>query len=117
MGHLGGRALSKYEQITCGERDRLAKLLAKHYREGATIRDLAGQTGRSFGWVRDLLLEAGVELRSRGGDMGQQRARREITAEDVIALRKAGWSIQRIANHLGCSWPTVKSRLVRAGME
>ncbi|MFJ1994262.1 helix-turn-helix domain-containing protein [Streptomyces asiaticus] len=31
-----------------------------------SIRDISGATGRSFGFIRAMLLEAGVELRSRG---------------------------------------------------
>lgn len=68
MACLGGRDLTRSEQITGRERDRLAALLAQRYLAGASIRALATESGRSFGWVRTLLLEAGVELRSRGGD-------------------------------------------------
>ena len=77
MARLGGRALSKSEQITGRERDRMAKLLAEHYRDGATIRELAERTGRSYAWVRALLLEADVELRGRGGDHSARRHDRE----------------------------------------
>lgn len=56
------------EQIIGRERDRIAAQLRQRYQAGATIRDLAAETGRSFGWVRTLLLEAQVVLRTRGGD-------------------------------------------------
>lgn len=38
-----------------------------HYEGGASIRDCAVTLGRSFGFTRDVLLEAGTTLRSRGG--------------------------------------------------
>ena len=41
--------------------------LADLYRTGSTIRSLARRTGRSYWAVRVLLLEAGVQLRDRGG--------------------------------------------------
>jgi transposase len=39
--------------------------LAQRYLEGASIRTLANQEKRSYGTIRTLLLEAGVELRPR----------------------------------------------------
>lgn len=68
MGQLGGRGLARSEQITGRERDRLAQRLRERYEGGVSIRELVAQTGRSYGWVRTLLLEAGVVLRTRGGD-------------------------------------------------
>ncbi|MGH4026603.1 MAG: helix-turn-helix domain-containing protein [Pseudonocardiaceae bacterium] len=41
------------------------------YTNSATIRDLVAQTGRSYGWVRTLLLEAGVD--THGGDRTRGR--------------------------------------------
>lgn len=40
---------------------------AQLYGQGATIRSVAQQLGRSYGGTRVLLLEAGVTLRGRGG--------------------------------------------------
>jgi predicted transcriptional regulator len=58
-------------------RTALANDLAERYRGGASIRVLARHTDRSYGNVRRLLQEAGVELRSRGGDQrsAERRAR------------------------------------------
>ena len=36
-------------------------------RGGSSIRDLASETGRSYGFVHRMLSEAGVTLRGRGG--------------------------------------------------
>ena len=43
------------------------KDLTKRYAAGASIRDLAAASGRSYGFIHGLLCEAGVTLRGRGG--------------------------------------------------
>jgi hypothetical protein len=45
----------------------LAEQLKSSYEEGASVRQLAVEADRSFGWVHRLLLEAGTTMRSRGG--------------------------------------------------
>ena len=59
--------LAKGKRITGGERNRLAVELKKRYDTGTSIRDLAADTGRSYGFVHRVLTEAGVTLRGRGG--------------------------------------------------
>ncbi len=60
---LGGRPVSKSEQITGRERDRIAAGLRERTDQGATIRDLVTETGRSYGWVRTLLDSITADLR------------------------------------------------------
>ncbi|PVZ14798.1 helix-turn-helix domain-containing protein [Actinomycetospora cinnamomea] len=52
-----------------GERDRAAFVgyLVERYAAGASLMRLSEDTGRSFGHVRRLLVDAGVTLRPRGG--------------------------------------------------
>lgn len=59
--------LSKGRRVSGNERDKLAVDLKKKYAAGASIRDLAAQTGRSYGFVHRVLSESGVTLRGRGG--------------------------------------------------
>ncbi len=59
--------LAKGKRITGGDRQRLAGELKTQYSKGASIRALAEQTGRSYGFVHRMLTESGVELRGRGG--------------------------------------------------
>ncbi|HEU4543792.1 MAG TPA: helix-turn-helix domain-containing protein [Jiangellaceae bacterium] len=59
--------LTKGARISGGQRDKLATDLKKKYEGGRSIRDLAGETGRSYGFVHRLLSESGVQLRGRGG--------------------------------------------------
>jgi hypothetical protein len=49
-------------------RAELAAELGAQYDNGANIRQLAEQTGRSYGFVHRLLVDADVTLRGRGGD-------------------------------------------------
>jgi predicted transcriptional regulator len=59
--------LQKGARITGTKRDKLAADLKKKYEKGASIRTLAEQTGRSYGFVHRVLSDTGVTLRGRGG--------------------------------------------------
>jgi hypothetical protein len=59
--------LKKGARITGGDRNKLAADLKRKYASGRSIRELAGETGRSYGFVHRMLNEAGVSLRGRGG--------------------------------------------------
>ena len=59
--------LTKGRRITGGERDKLAGDLRKKYEGGASIRELAAETGRSYGFVHGVLVSSGAAMRGRGG--------------------------------------------------
>ncbi len=59
--------LKKGARITGGDRTRLAADLKRKYATGTSIRELAAETGRSYGFVHRMLSESGVALRGRGG--------------------------------------------------
>jgi hypothetical protein len=59
--------LGKGRRVAGGERDKLATDLKKKYAAGASIRELAASTGRSYGFVHRILSESGTPLRGRGG--------------------------------------------------
>ncbi len=59
--------LKKGARITGTARDKLAADLRKKYDSGQSIRALAESSGRSYGFVHRLLLDAEVPLRGRGG--------------------------------------------------
>ena len=59
--------LTKRRRITGPEREAMATRLRDRYAQGASIRELMAQTGRSYGWTHRLLRESGAELRGRGG--------------------------------------------------
>ncbi|PSL03631.1 transcriptional regulator [Haloactinopolyspora alba] len=59
--------LAKGARISGGQRDKLASDLKKKYESGRSIRELATETGRSYGFVHRVLSESGANLRGRGG--------------------------------------------------
>jgi hypothetical protein len=59
--------LAKGSRITGARRAAVATKYAKRYEAGESIRKIAEDAGRSFGFVHGVLKEAGVTLRSRGG--------------------------------------------------
>ncbi|RBM17033.1 hypothetical protein D7319_30120 [Streptomyces radicis] len=59
--------LKKGSRVTGAARERLAADLKQKYESGASIRALAEETGRSYGFVHRMLSEADVTLRGRGG--------------------------------------------------
>lgn len=59
--------LKKGARITGANRSKLAGDLKKRYDKGASIRELAESSGRSYGFVHRVLAESGVTLRGRGG--------------------------------------------------
>ncbi|GAA5053370.1 helix-turn-helix domain-containing protein [Nocardia callitridis] len=67
--------LGKGTRVTGKSRDRLQNQLKKQYEAGASIRSLARSTGRSYGFIHNVLVESSVQLRGRGG------ANRRKTAE------------------------------------
>jgi Helix-turn-helix domain len=66
-GGAVAKALAKGSRITGTQRTTLASQYAKRYSAGESIRKIADDAGRSFGFVHGVLKEAGVELRGRGG--------------------------------------------------
>ncbi|WP_369052162.1 MULTISPECIES: helix-turn-helix domain-containing protein [Kineococcus] len=61
-------------RLSGAEREQLAAELTKGYSEGKSIRALAEESGRSYGFVHRLLSESDVALRSRGGATRGRRA-------------------------------------------
>jgi hypothetical protein len=59
--------LKKGSRVTGGDRDTLSDQLKTKYAGGASIRALAEESGRSYGFVHRILSEAGAPLRGRGG--------------------------------------------------
>lgn len=60
-------SLRKGARVTGADRSKLASELKAKYSSGKSIRSLAEETGRSYGFVHRILTEAGADLRGRGG--------------------------------------------------
>jgi len=61
------QTLAKGSRITGDRRSALATEYAQRYAAGESIRQIAEDSGRSFGFVHGVLSESGVQLRGRGG--------------------------------------------------
>ena len=71
--------LKKGSRVTGAAREKLAADLKKKYDSGASIRALAEETGRSYGFVHRMLSESGVTLRGRGGATRGKKAASRLT--------------------------------------
>ncbi|WP_445521379.1 helix-turn-helix domain-containing protein [Streptomyces sp. NEAU-174] len=67
------RARGARKQASEAARNRLAADLKRRYDAGASIRELAELTGRSYGFVHRMLSEAGADIRGRGGATRRNR--------------------------------------------
>lgn len=56
-------------------RDQLLRELRNAYEGGASIRNLAATTGRSYGSIHSMLRESGTTMRGRGGPNRRSRPR------------------------------------------
>lgn len=59
--------LPKGSRITGEGRQELTASLVERYNRGESIRSMAEDIGRSYGFVHGVLVEAGVPMRTRGG--------------------------------------------------
>lgn len=57
----------KGSRVAGDQRTKLAAEFQRRYEAGASIRSIADESGRSYGFVQGLLKETGVHLRGRGG--------------------------------------------------
>ncbi|MEW1567944.1 helix-turn-helix domain-containing protein [Streptomyces sp. NPDC093509] len=62
------------QRFTGEARVQLAADLKSAYESGGSIRSLAAEHGWSYGFVHDLLREAGTQLRPRGGSTRGSRS-------------------------------------------
>ncbi len=89
------KALTKGSRITGEQRESLATQYAKRYSDGESIRKIAEDAGRSYGFVHGVLKEAAVDLRSRGGATRGPRktdpapAKKASTAKRTSTKKKA----------------------------
>jgi len=63
----------KGSRITGTDRDKLGSQLVKKYEKGVSIRALAEEAGRSYGFIHQVLSESGVTLRGRGGARAKKK--------------------------------------------
>src|SRR3954454_23975320 len=67
LGSAPDSGLTKGDRITGDQRSTLARSFGERYAGGESIRSIAQDTGRSYGFVHGVLKESGATLRGRGG--------------------------------------------------
>lgn len=67
--------LEKHKKVRGAQRTVLVSSVVAAYIAGRSIRTLAAELGRSYGFVHRLLADSGVALRPRGGHRGVKRDR------------------------------------------
>lgn len=83
-------ALAKGSRISGAQRTTLASQYAKKYTGGESIRKIAEDAGRSYGFVHNVLKESGVTLRGRGGaTRGAKRTTSPSTAKKAASRPSA----------------------------
>ena len=65
----------KNARLSGGDRAQLAAEVCQKYQNGESIRALAAETGKSYGFVHGLLVDGHVPLRGRGGATRGVRSR------------------------------------------
>jgi len=70
-GYVGGTIrslpeLEPNERMSAWLTERVARIISEEYKNGATVRQLADDTGYSIQRIRALLVKGGTEFRSRG---------------------------------------------------
>jgi Helix-turn-helix domain len=73
-----------HQRITGAQREEWKHDYVKRYGAGSSIRKIAEDTGRSYGFVHRLLVEAGITLRQHGG----ARVRRHQTATPSVTRHR-----------------------------
>lgn len=91
-------------RLSADERSRLAA----DYEAGRSTTWLMQAYHLGKGTVLNMLAEQGVKMRGQGIP--------DDRIEKVIDLYKSGWSLLRVAEHVGCSGETVRQALLGAGI-
>lgn len=81
---------------------------AKEYSASKSTKQIARESGRSRAAVSTAIKRAGVSIRS-------SRASTKQEIQEMVALRRAGMSLVKIADRLGYSEKTVWTQLRNAG--
>jgi helix-turn-helix protein len=71
--------VAPHRRVVGEYRGQVAVAFAEEYQRGASIRDIAAGSGRSYGFVHRVLNEAGVAIRPRGSGARFPRATRTET--------------------------------------
>lgn len=109
-------ANTRRRALTGDSRDRLAADLKRQYEKGASIRALAEETGRSYGFVRRMLGEAGAQIRGSGSQRAAKvpraEARRLLEAVPDDRVSAAVSALRQVATQPDTGQPRRRFRTV-----
>ena len=92
------------------------KQLARDYRKGKTVKQLADKHGVSPRPIYSRLRAAGVKIRPKGKVAGTMEEFRKKWAKTIKMYRRTG-SIYKVAEKEGVSPQAIQLRLISAGVE
>lgn len=107
--------VERNKRLSSAEREKLGARLEKAYKKGRTIAALAQETGTSGGRVRLILLERGVVLRPRGGNMRKPDPERIKRAKTLAAEYHGGASLAQLGATHGFSATTARNLVLAGG--
>ncbi|MEV6833548.1 helix-turn-helix domain-containing protein [Streptomyces sp. NPDC051133] len=108
----------KRRYLTSGERHALAADLKTRYEAGASVRQLAEETGRSYGSVSGLLHLADTQMRPAVWPADRLTGDARATAKQAAAdVYEAGHAIRCAADAIGRSWTYTRNLLVEADIK
>ncbi|MGJ6981127.1 helix-turn-helix domain-containing protein [Aestuariimicrobium soli] len=80
-------SLTPHQRVLGESRQQVAGLVVERYRAGESVRSIAADLGRSYGFVHQIVREAGEPLRARGGDTRSAEARaRRVGSSATVRL-------------------------------
>ena len=79
--------LSKGKRVSGELRNEVQQSFVERYEAGESIRSLAAECGRSYGFVQGLLKDAGVTFRQRGGARSPKKDTDGESAAGSMAAR------------------------------
>jgi len=77
--------LSKGKRVSGELRNEVQQSFVERYEAGESIRSLAAESGRSYGFVQGLLKDAGVNFRKRGGARSPKKDEDGESAANAMA--------------------------------
>ena len=112
MGDEAGESqagLTKGARITGDQRSTLGAAFGQRYAGGESIRSIASDTGRSYGFVHGVLKESGATLRGRGG---ATRGPRRDGADKLDAQTSSAGTEQPAASSVRTKAKAAKDKVV-----
>lgn len=107
--------VERNKRLSAPDREMLGARLERAYGKGTSIASLAQEAGTSAGRVRLILLERGVVLRPRGGNVRKPDPGRSKRAKALAAEYRGGASLAQLAATHGINATTARNLVLAGG--